>query len=380
MAQASRVFPARTVTAFPAVFSSENYTKLPEQSWVAVTDVANSTEAIGQGRYKDVNLAGAAGIAAFVNAFPALDLPFTFGGDGAAILIPPGAQDQASIVLSGLQDVAEKALGLRLRTALIPVDAIRKAGFDVRIAYQELQGGRSLTMVSGGGTAYAETLTKSAAGEPFQVKADKNAPPPSFEGLSCRWQPVLPQRGLMLSVLVQGPSEPESYASVFDALAYAAAGPQSPLSKAPIPSWPPKGLAAEVRLRAPGKPWRYALGVLGQSALSTLSGATGITIGGFDGRRYRESLASHCDALKFADGLKMVVDCTPAEAEAVEAVLDALPQEEGFAFGVQKSSAALMTCFVQTTADAGHIHFIDGSDGGYALAARQLKNRAPGRV
>jgi hypothetical protein len=31
--------------------------------------------------------------------------------------------------------------------------------------------------------------------------------------------------------------------------------------------------------------------------------------------------------------------------------------------------ATLMTCFVRSTPDAGHVHSIDGAEGGYALAA-----------
>ena len=32
-----------------------------------------------------------------------------------------------------------------------------------------------------------------------------------------------------------------------------------------------------------------------------------------------------------------------------------------------------MTCFLQKLEDGKHIHFIDGGDGGYAIAAKQLK-------
>jgi hypothetical protein len=35
-----------------------------------------------------------------------------------------------------------------------------------------------------------------------------------------------------------------------------------------------------------------------------------------------------------------------------------------------------MTCFVSGFGDGQHIHFIDGDDGGYAIAAKALKERA----
>ena len=34
-----------------------------------------------------------------------------------------------------------------------------------------------------------------------------------------------------------------------------------------------------------------------------------------------------------------------------------------------------MTCFVKSTTQNQHIHFIDGGDGGYAAAAKQLKKQ-----
>jgi hypothetical protein len=375
MPQAKRAFAAQTVSEFTGVFSFASYTAVEDDAWIATTDVAGSTSAIESGRYKDVNLAGAAGIAAFCNAFPDWTLPFAFGGDGASIIVPAGYEDRARTVLAGLQSVAESALGLTLRTALIPVRAARAAGHDVRLLYHELSGGRRLAMLSGGGVAYAEALMKTAAGAGYSVSSLPTAPAPNLDGLSCRWQPILPQRGVMATILVQGPSEPDAYLHVFDRIAEAASGPQSPLTSPPAPVWPPKGLNKETKLLGAKQPLRTKLGILGQSALGVISTITGLTIGGFDGRAYRASLVRHCDALKFVDGLKMVVDCTPDEAGAVEAALEALPRGMGFSFGVQRSSSALMTCFVQSTSDSGHVHFIDGSEGGYAIAARAMKRR-----
>ena len=34
-----------------------------------------------------------------------------------------------------------------------------------------------------------------------------------------------------------------------------------------------------------------------------------------------------------------------------------------------------MTCYVPSFSDGKHVHFIDGGDGGYAIAAKQLKQQ-----
>jgi hypothetical protein len=42
-------------------------------------------------------------------------------------------------------------------------------------------------------------------------------------------------------------------------------------------------------------------------------------------------------------------------------------------YGTHKQAAAMMTCFTPSPANPNHVHFIDGADGGYALAASAMK-------
>jgi hypothetical protein len=113
--------------------------------------------------------------------------------------------------------------------------------------------------------------------------------------------------------------------------------------------------------------------VYGQSLLAKISEATGAAIGGFNGRAYARALPAHSDYRKFADSLRMVVDCTPREADDIEAILGATKRAGLVEFGLHRATSALMTCFVSNTDDGGHVHFIDGADGGYTLAAQGLR-------
>ena len=61
------------------------------------------------------------------------------------------------------------------------------------------------------------------------------------------------------------------------------------------------------------------------------------------------------------------------EADHIESILAAARRQNLIDYGLHRASAALMTCFVSSTEDGKHVHFIDGADGGYALAAQQLK-------
>jgi len=56
-----------------------------------IADITGSTSAIREGRYKDVNMMGAACIMAVINALPQSSFPYVFGGDGATLAVPESA-------------------------------------------------------------------------------------------------------------------------------------------------------------------------------------------------------------------------------------------------------------------------------------------------
>ena len=73
--------------AFAAVVDPSRYRPLPPSWWVGMTDVVGSTRAIEEGRYKEVNTAGASAISAVANALGHRRFPFVFGGDGASFAV-----------------------------------------------------------------------------------------------------------------------------------------------------------------------------------------------------------------------------------------------------------------------------------------------------
>jgi hypothetical protein len=42
-------------------------------------------------------------------------------------------------------------------------------------------------------------------------------------------------------------------------------------------------------------------------------------------------------------------------------------------YGAHRQDAAMMVCFTSSPVNPTHLHFIDGAQGGYALAAAALK-------
>ena len=90
--------------------------------------------------------------------------------------------------------------------------------------------------------------------------------------------------------------------------------------------------------------------------------------------RYRAELVENTDFRKFDGMLRMVIDSSDAQTSALEAFLKSKNQSRLLVYGLHKSDQALVTCLVQSYT-GNHLHFVDGSDGGYAMAARALKQQ-----
>jgi hypothetical protein len=175
------------------------YAPLPVDWIVGVADIVDSTKAIADKRYKAVNMAGAAVIAAVTNALEGREFPFVFGGDGASFAVAPGDLDRARDALAATAAWVREDLDLVMRVALVPVADIRAQGLDVRVARFAPSPNVSYAMFSGGGLGWAEAAMK--RGE-FTVPQAPGGTQPDLSGLSCRFQDFPSLRGLILSVLV----------------------------------------------------------------------------------------------------------------------------------------------------------------------------------
>ena len=125
------------------------YAPVPDGWVLGLSDIVRSTRAIAAGRYKTVNTAAAAVIAAMTNALRQADFPFVFGGDGASFALPPEQAELARRTLAAVAAWVRDDLDLTLRVALVPVAAVREAGHDVRIARFAASPGRRLCDVLG---------------------------------------------------------------------------------------------------------------------------------------------------------------------------------------------------------------------------------------
>ncbi|MBB4063255.1 DUF3095 domain-containing protein [Gellertiella hungarica] len=362
---------------FDGVTRDENYTPLPPDWWLAVADIVDSTKAIEAGRYKAVNMAGASVISAVMNAAGEHDLPFVFGGDGAAVAIPPSAADAARRALASTRAWVRENMQLTLRVALVPLCDIRAAGHDVRVGRFRASEQVSYAMFSGGGAHWAERRMKEGA---YGIDESLSLGPPDLSGLSCRWNPVRSRNGVIASIIAlprPGADEAAFRRLVRDVVAEAGSGERDghPLPReGPPVSLSPGACRVEVRAAPPGLPrlkkmMRVAFEVTMISLLSAFNGKAG----SFDARRYREDVSANSDFRKYDDGLKMTVDIDQHRLERIRRRLEEAEQAGICQFGIHVQETALVTCLVPTPLSRDHMHFIDGGSGGYAMAASRLK-------
>ncbi|MFM7602766.1 MAG: DUF3095 family protein, partial [Pseudanabaena sp.] len=147
---------------FADITHSENFDAFPNDWAVIITDIIDSTKAIEDGRYKDINLLGACSIIVILNIVGELEIPFVFGGDGASILIPSRFIPEAEQALLAVQKLATEEFNLRLRIGIVPLDAITSS-YDIKVAKLRISDNYVQAILRGGGISYATRLVKDQA-------------------------------------------------------------------------------------------------------------------------------------------------------------------------------------------------------------------------
>jgi len=358
------------------------YRPVPDDWVVMAGDIIGSTQAIAEGRYKAVNMVGAAVITAVLNACPRLELPFSFGGDGGVVMVPESHAGQASAALQRLQAYSARCFGLDLRCAAVPMRRLRPEGHDIRLRKLCLNRRNHLAMFAGTGIDRVDAILKyGEAEDPDLLHPSEGALAPDLEGLSCRWEPLVATRSRMMALMVlpaPGRAADTVLKLVLSRLnaaleagmpAHAPAGDDTLRFR-----WPPSGLALERRFlgrtRGRLKAWIW---VMFTALAQKVCHRYAVKIGAYDGPKYFEELKAQTDFRKFDGCFRTVLDCSEAEIARVRAFLESERRRGRLLYGMHIDRKALMTCLVFSLHEGEHVHFIDAAGGGFAKAAAELK-------
>jgi hypothetical protein len=382
MAGADFIAELPSFTRFSDVADPLRFVPAPDDWRLCCCDVVNSTQAIQQGRYKAVNMMGAACIMAAINAAGGTELAYVFGGDGATILAPDALAPAIDRALARTRRLAHDEFDLVMRVGAVPLPGIRARGADVRVGMFELSPGSRVAMFTGGGAALADRLVKGDDHGPY-VLPDADSERPDLKGLSCRWETLAARHGHMMCMLASAIArDPEGRARIYGDLIAEVEQALEPDIDATRPvrpdnmrfRWPPRGLGLETRATRGHRPrWVHALSLSAESFLQAIAEWFDLRIGDYDAPVYRREVRVNSDYRRFDDVLRMVFDCTSAQRHAIADVLAAAHERGDIVYGMHRSDSALMTCLLFGLKDSRHLHFIDGTDGGFTFAARAMK-------
>ncbi|OPX54236.1 hypothetical protein BTE48_15290 [Oceanospirillum multiglobuliferum] len=373
-----------TVDSFDKLLALNAYQPIPDDWYVLVADVINSTSAIANNRYQDVNTLGASVIIAVLNACNRLEIPYIFGGDGASLCVPPDCLEPALAALKGTAAISESAYNLKLRTGFVPVAVLSAQGIPLLVSKLRLSDTAVQASFTGGGLQIAEYWLKQETERysiPDYIPAEAD-----FSGLQCRWDRIPSPKSETVAILIEARCETleqqsQMYQNVLLKIAeiYGTQQEHHPLQADKMRmTLSQDKLRAEQRLFSTGKSVFYKLYYFIKMRVIAMVGSFmmqhNVNISGFNWGQYKMDMIANSDHRKFDDMLRMVLAGTPEQREQLEAYFESEHKAGRLYYGVSVSEAALLTCLIFQTGTE-HFHFVDGADGGYALAATQLKRQ-----
>lgn len=365
-----------SISNFYDLIDRKNYSHVPSDWYLIVTDVKNSTKAIESGRYKDVNFVGAMSITALLNLSKDVEIPFVFGGDGASVLIPPLLYDAASLALCSLREIVKSNFNLELRVGIISIATIYAADKKMIITKQDVSANYTQAIIRGGGMEYGDFLLKNHPQEYSLKELTKETQHADFSSLECRWQEIDSPKDMVISLLVRAAESEDSdaiYGALFakiDAI-FGNYEERHPIKAKNLHlSFNPKTLTLEASLYSAKKLKQLfdaskmvLINLIGQALMTFKVGEWGV---------YKNHITNTCDTQKFDDMFRSIISATQEQTQQLESYLEQEHSKGRLNYGIHKSSKSLMTCLVFER-HGKHVHFVDGAKGGYALAAKMMK-------
>jgi hypothetical protein len=372
-------------TQFSRVTDTKQHQEVPDDWDIIIADVIGSTNAIKAGRYKDVNLVGAACIAAITNVDKSVMIPFVFGGDGATFAAPSHMREKVKTALAGARAMAKSGFGLELRVGIVPVREVKELGQWVRVGKFQLSEYVAQPAFSGRGWEIAERMIKEPIkGRKYLVEDDWPSDGADFSGLACRWNSIPSVRDCKLSLLVVSTdADPErhssQYAEIMDQIQkiFGSMEDIHPLKENLLSlsfNWSLLAKGATVHTSTAGifAKIKYIVSTIFLNIIGTYLFARKLDTEATKWSNYKSDFVKNTDYKKFDGTLRMVIDAGFNQIDALTASLERMRSEGKIKYGMHRSREAIVTCLVEDY-NGNHTHFVDGSDGGYAMAAVQLK-------
>jgi len=352
------------------------FSDVPEDWFVIITDIKNSTSAVDAGLHEDVNLIATGSIVTVLNiAFKAgILVPFFFGGDGATFIVPSSIVNDTMKALLKYRVNSLANFKLDLRAGIVSVKEIYTHGCSLKISRFNSGETFSIPIVLGDGLDYAEKIIK---GDDYLLSGhDSTEDEIDLTGMQCRWDKIQPPENseevvTLIAIAQDSKKQAEVFSKIIHYLdqIYGAAEIRKPIS---IPK-----LIFQTSFNNLGKEMRHRLGKIKTFELIKnwfVNMYAFVYFRTEGGKKYLQQLVEMSDTLVIDGRINTVITGTEKQRLALQEALNRLENNGEISYGIYVSGESVMSCYVRDFEDE-HIHFVDGADGGYTKAAGVLKQK-----
>jgi Protein of unknown function (DUF3095) len=372
-------YAALTVCQLPLaelLLQNNLFHTIPADWHVIITDIKSSTSAVKNGLHENVNLVAAGSIVSLLNiAFKNnILVPFFFGGDGATFIVPSGLFKKVMPALLLYRARTLANFNLELRIGSVPVQKIYEKGHQLNICKFGFSAFFPVPIVLGGGLNYAESVIKGndyllAENAVQEEELDLN-------GMQCRWDRIPPPENkeevvTLLVIAREGQDQNIIFSQVmrFVDEIYGSPGKRQPISVAKL-----KLKTTFNRMRKEMRARMGAIKYFDVVYLWFISVCGSLYFKTKKGMGYLNRLVEMSDTLVIDGKINTVISGTAKQRADLQMILNNLEKEGKIYYGIHVSNSSIMSCYVRDMKD-GHIHFVDGAEGGYTQAAGMLKNK-----
>ena len=355
------------------------FTSVPKNWHIVVTDVKDSSQAVAQGNHNDINLTATGSIIAVLNEVKKIDsnlaIPYFFGGDGATFIIPPNLKEQIMLILNDYALHIAKVLRIDLRVGFLKVEEAYNRNYTLRISKLKLNNYLTTPVIVGNGLKYAEAKIKSNFKK--SLPSDTHKLQIDLEGMECRWDEIFPSQKsqniacLLISAMSES-KQSEIFNEIMNELDYIF-GDLNNRHPITVNKLKLKPTLAKIRTEMHARIGKFDRAYLVKNWLITLFGKYYFKF--FKtGQLYLYKVTQLSDTIMIDGSINTIISGNERQLRKLKTFLDSLESQNKIIYGLHITYASVMSCYVEDR-DEKHIHFVDGTEGGYTTASIAYKEK-----
>lgn len=354
------------------------FCQVPDDWFIVVTDVENSTIAVQQGKQQEINLAATGSIVACINISrqAGIEIPFFFGGDGATILMPRLILEDCLQALSYHQERCVTSFDFFLRVGFRTVSEMRQRGCALNISKFKRNSYHVMPLIQGDALQRAESEIKSTEPQDLGL-IELKTQLLNLDGMECKWDKISPplEESEVLSLIINTTDvdyQHDIYTAILKEIdhIYGEDKDRNPVTMERLKMVNSLSqLKNEVKVKYATSDLRRMI----SSIFRTILGKLYVKYTQ-KGRDYLNQLIQLTEVLLLDGSINTVIAGTREQRKELFKMLDNLEKNGQIRFGFYSSNSSVLSCYV-TAIDDYHIHFLDGDNGGYTRASKVLKKK-----